>query len=209
MESQIFNPKVLVAILHQGYIRPELASWVGVMKSDGRAKVDVIYSNIRPSENNRNATCQLAIEKDYDYFLTIDHDTVPTKNPIDLVMLKLDVVGFAYPQWNLKDPKFPIYFLGMDRTEDGYKEHKNKNGLQEIDAIGSGCLLLSRNVLKAVKAPFVRKWNEDGFAITGLDFYFCEKAKEKGFKIYCHYDYLADHFKELSLLSVLNFKNND
>jgi len=196
--------KILVVILHQGYIKPELASWIGTMKSDKRAKVDVAYSDKKPSENNRNFTCKLAIEKGYDYFITIDHDIVPTKNPIDLAMLNLDVVGFACPQWNMSDPNFPIYFVGMDKVVDGYKEHKTKEGLQEVDAVGSGCLCLSNKVLKAVKAPFVRKWDERGMAITGLDFYFCEKAKEKGFKVHCHYGYIADHFKEVSLLSVLN-----
>jgi GT2 family glycosyltransferase len=179
------------------------------MKSDQRAKVDVLYSNMKPSETNRNSTCQLALDKGYDYFITIDHDVVPTKNPIDLVMLKLDVVGFACPQWNLSDKKFPIYLVAMDKVPDGYKEHKQKQGLQEVDAIGSGCLCLSSKVLKAIKAPFVRKWDDNGIAITGLDFYFCEKAKELGFKVYCHYDYLADHFKEISLLSALNILINN
>jgi hypothetical protein len=204
MESQIFKPKVLVAIIHQGYIKTELASLISTIKGDTRANVDVIYSNQKPSENNRNSTCQIALAKGYDYFITIDHDIVPLKNPIDLVFLKLDVVGFACPQYNMSDPKFPIYLVGMDRVADGYKEHKNKNGLQEVDAVGSGCLCLSKKVLEAIKAPFVRKWNDDGIATTGLDFYFCEKAIEKNFKVYCHYDYLADHFKEVSLLSMLN-----
>jgi GT2 family glycosyltransferase len=203
MESQTYKPKVMVAILHQGYIRPELASLVGIMKSDSRATVEVAYSDKRPSENNRNFTCQVALNEGYDYFITIDHDIVPTKNPIDLALLGLDVVGFACPQWNMTDPSFPIYLVGMDKVDGGYEEHKDKNGLQEVDAVGSGCLCINTKVLKEIKAPFVRKWDENGMSIVGLDFYFCEKAKEKGFKIYCHYDYLADHFKEVSLLSVL------
>lgn len=203
MESQTSKPRILVAILHQGYIRPELASLVGIMKGDSRAVVDVIYSNQKPSENNRNLTCQLALDKGYDYFITIDHDIVPLKTPIDLVFMGLDVVGFACPQYNMSDPKFPIYLVGMDKVVDGYKEHKNRQGLQQVDAVGSGCLCLSHRVLQAIKAPFVRKWKDDGIAETGLDFYFCEKAIAKGFKVYCHYDYLADHMKEVSLLSIL------
>src|SRR3990167_4431146 len=125
------KPKVFIAILHQGYIRPELASMVGIMKGDMRAEVSVLYSNQKPSENNRNFTAKLALEKGFDYFITIDHDVVPLKNPIDLVLMRLDVVGFAYPQWNMSDPKFPIYFVGMDKAPDGYKQHKIKEGLQE------------------------------------------------------------------------------
>jgi len=177
-----------------------------MLLADKRVETTVVHVNMRPSENARNFSVKKMLDEGYDYLLTIDHDTVPLKNPIDLIELGLDVVGFAVPQWNQSDPNYPIYFVGMDRVETGYNEHKEKEGLQEVDGVGSACLLMSRKVLEAVKEPFVRKW-EDGFAVTGLDFYFCEKAKEQGFKVYCHYGYVADHFKELSLLNVLKFKN--
>lgn len=199
--------KLLVTILNQGYIRPELSDVQTMLLNDSRVETTVIHVNIQPSENARNASVKKMLNEGYDYLLTIDHDTIPLKNPIDLIELGLDVVGFAVPQWNMSDPNYPIYFVGMDRVEKGYNEHKDKNGLQEVDAVGSGCLLMSRKVLECVEEPFVRKW-KDGFAVTGLDFYFCEKAKEQDFKVYCHYDYVANHIKELSLLDVLKFKNS-
>lgn len=201
------KPKLLVTILNQGWIRPELADAQHMLLSDTRADVTVKHISIRPSENARNTTVKMMREEGFDFLLTIDHDTIPKRNPIDLLFLGLDVVGFACPQWNMTDPAYPIYFVGMDKVEGGYAEHKNKEGLQEVDAVGSGCLLMSREVLEKVKEPFLRKW-EDGFAVTGLDFFFCEKAKQEGFKVYCHYDYIADHMKELSLLDVLNFKHS-
>lgn len=199
--------KLLVTILNQGYIRPELAEVQSLMLADKRVETKIVHLNMRPSENARNSSVKKMLDEGYDYLLTIDHDTVPLRNPIDLIELGLGVVGFAVPQWNISDPAYPIYFVGMDRVENGYNEHKKKEGLQEVDAVGSGCLLMSRKVLEAVKEPFVRKW-EDGIAVTGLDFYFCEKVKEQGFKVYCHYDYVANHFKEISLLDVLRFKNS-
>lgn len=203
--GQNVKPKIFVAILNQGWIRPELASLIGILRSDPRAQIDIAYCNLRPAEDNRNNTVKIALEKNYDFLISIDHDTVPLHNIIDLALLDLDVVGCAYPQWNMSDPKFPIYFLGMDKVGNAYAEHKQKDGLQEVDAVGSGAIVIARRVLEKVNEPFVRKWH-NGFSITGLDFYFCEKAKAQGFKIYCHYNYLADHFKELSLLDVLNFK---
>ncbi len=198
--------KLLVTILNQGYIRPELSDVQTLLLKDERVDTSVRHINMRPSENARNTSVKMMLDEGFDYLLTIDHDTVPLKNPIDLIELGLDVVGFAVPQWNMSDPNYPIYFVGMDRVENGYNEHKDKDGLQEVDAVGSGCLLMSHKVLGSVVDPFARKW-EDGFAVTGLDFFFCEKAKEQGFKVYCHYDYIADHIKELSLLNVLKFKN--
>lgn len=204
--EQLSKQKLLVTILNQGYLRPELADVQAQLLSDDRVETTVVHVNMRPSENARNASVKKMLDEGYDYLLTIDHDTVPLKNPINLIGLGLDVVGFAVPQWNISDPAYPIYFVGMDRVENGYNEHKEKDGLQEVDAVGSGCLLMSRKVLESVKEPFLRKW-EDGFAVTGLDFYFCEKAKELGFKVHCHYDFVADHIKELSLLNILKFKN--
>ena len=197
----------MVEGMTQGYIRPELAEAEMRMRLDPRVQTTVKHLNMKPSENARNYSVKLALDGGFDYFLTVDHDIVPLKNPIDLVMLNLDVVGLACPQWNMSDPSYPLYFVGMDRNAEGYTEHKDKIGLQEVDAVGSGCLLMSRKVLEAVKEPFLRKW-EDGMAITGLDFYFCEKARALGFKVYCHYDYLAQHWKEVNLLDVLNFKNS-
>jgi len=204
--EQLSKQKLLVTILNQGYIRPELSDVQSQLLSDERVETTVVHVNMRPSENARNASVKKMLDEGYDYLLTIDHDTIPLKNPIDLIELGLDVVGFAVPQWNISDPAYPIYFVGMDRVENGYNEHKEKEGLQEVDAVGSGCLLMSRKVLEQVKEPFLRNW-KDGFAITGLDFYFCEKAREQGFRTYCHYDYVADHIKEVSLLDILKFKN--
>lgn len=204
--EQNSKPKLLVTILNQGWIRPELADVQSLLLSDERAEVKVIHLNKRPSETARNYSVKLMLDGGYDYLLTIDHDTVPLRNPIDLLFMNLDIVGFAYLGMQT-NKGLELAFLGMDKQENNeYLDHKELTGLQAVDAVGSGCLLMSRKVLEQVKAPFMRKWNEDGIAITGLDFYFCEKAKDLGFQPYCHYDYIADHFKEVSLLSVLEFK---
>lgn len=205
--EQNSKPKLLVTILNQGWIVPELADAQHLLLSDKRAETKVVHLCMSPSETARNTAVKMMLDGGYDWLLTIDHDQIVLRNPIDLLFLEKDIIGFAIPQWNMSDPNYPIYVVGMDKNEDGYAEHKTREGLQAVDAVGSGCLLMSRKVLEQVKAPFMRKWNEDGIAITGLDFYFCEKAKDLGFQPYCHYDYAADHFKEVRLLDVLKFKH--
>ena len=100
-----YKPKVLLAILHQGWIRPELSNAIIKIISDNRVELTVIYTDLKPSENNRNFTCKKVLDESFDWLLTIDHDTVPLKNPIDLIFLGKDIIGFAYPQWNIADPK--------------------------------------------------------------------------------------------------------
>lgn len=199
------KPKVLISVLHQGWIRPELTQRVALMESDERVDVEVLYTALRPSENNRNHTVRETLRGGFDWLLTIDHDIVPRSNPIDLIFWGKKIVGCACPVWNVVDPTYPLYFVGMDKVDGGYKEHKERAGLQKVDAVGSGCLLIHKDVLDVVEEPFVRKF-EGGFAVVGLDFYFCEKAIEAGFDVYCHYDYQCSHFREVDLLDVFNFK---
>ena len=202
--------KILVAVFNTGSIRIELSAFLIHLSHDDRYLVKIIFPNNKPYEHSINLTIRDEFLKgDYDYFLMIDHDNPPLKNPLDLVDLDKDVIACPTPQWNMKDPNFPIYWVAVTKDGEEYREYKNKEGLQEVDAVGSGCLLIARRVLKKVKCPFVRIWNEDGVVTKGVDFNFCEKAKNEGFKIYTHYDYPCSHFKELNLIDVLNFKLND
>lgn len=201
------KPKVLIALMTGGKDPVwQLQSSVNSFRDDPRVDAKVAYFTKRPDEANRNFAAKTTRES-FDFMVMLDPDTVPKANPIDLVMLDLDIVGMAYPQWNISDPNYPVYFLGMDKAEDGYTEHKERTGLQEVDAVGSGALVVAKRVFEKIHDPFLRVWNEDGDAILGIDFNFCERAKQEGFKVHCHYDYLADHLKEVSLLDVLNFKH--
>jgi len=207
MELSGKSKSVLCAIPNTGLMRVELANILIKMSHDKRYSFTVYYPNQQPIDNNRGCIVKHFLESKHDYLLMIDNDNPPIKNPLDLVELDKDVIACPTPQWNSTDPKFPIYWVAMDKVEDGYKEHKEKKDLQEVDAVGTGCILIARRVLEELEAPFMRKWSEDGVAEVGLDFRFCEKAKEKGFKIYTHYDYPCSHYKELNLLDILEFYN--
>jgi len=58
-----------------------------------------------------------------------------------------------------------------------------EHGLTEIHAAGSAGMLIKREVLEAIGDPYFRP-DPNG---TGLneDLYFCQRARELGFKIYC------------------------
>lgn len=201
-----YKPKIYVVCCNEGWIRRETAFTLMRITHDQRVEPKIIMPTLKTYENNLSHSVRDFKKGDYDYMLIIDADNPPSKNPIDLVELGLDVVSCPTPQWNNID-KYPVYFMAMDKAKDGWREHKNRVGLQEVDAVSSGATLIKREVLMAFENPFVREWNSDGTMKTGVDFHFCERAKEKGFRIWAHYDYLSHHFKELDLLEVLNFKN--
>lgn len=194
--------KVFIAVLNTGNIRVELAHCLIVLSHDKRYQVKITYHNRKPIEENRNQIAKKFLESGYDYLLMIDSDNPPLKNPLDLVELDKDVIACPTPQWRDGD----IFWVVMEKVDGGYKPVpvSRRNGLQKVDAVGTGCILIARRVLEAVKAPFIRKIDEDGMSQLGLDFYFCEKARNKGFKIWAHWDYPCSHFKEINLVEVLN-----
>lgn len=202
------KPKVLVALM-TGRKDPlwQTQDAANLIKKDPRAEITVQHFPYYPSEENRNRAVKATVEGEYEFMLMLDPDNTPKGNPIDLVFLDLDIVGMPYPQIRRKERGFEIAFLAMDKQPDGnYLDHKTREGLREVDAVGSGAMLVHRRVLEKVRPAFMRLWDEDGFATKGIDFNFCDRAKAEGFRVWAHFDYLADHRKDVSLLDVLEFK---
>ncbi len=141
-----------------------------------------------------------------DYWLSFDDDNPPTRNPLDLVELDCDVIGCPTPVWsNTKEGDRPFYLNALDAKPNGYAPHEPCEGLQEVDAIGSGCFLVSRRVMEALKdqKPFARQWGDDGLVTLSGDFSFSRKVKAAGFSVWAHFDYVCDHYSETPLLEVI------
>ena len=178
---------------------------VAMMKGDARVLMDILALSGRPYENNLNKAMDTFREGAYDYLVTFDHDNVPKNNPIDLVFLDKDIIGMPYLGMRFNEKRqMEMAFLAMDLKENGeYLDHKVMSGLQEVDAIASGAMVIARRVAEDKDMFFAREWDEKGFATRGVDFNFCKKAKEKGFSVWAHYDYPASHFKEVDLLDLI------
>ncbi len=141
-----------------------------------------------------------------DFWLSMDDDNPPTRNPLDLVEFDCDLVGLPTPVWhNVVEGDRPYYLNALDRKADGYVPHEPCDGLQEVDAIGSGCFLVARRVMMALKGeqPFMRSWGKDGLVELGGDYSFCRKVKAAGFKVWAHYDYTCLHFNEIEVGEVV------
>jgi hypothetical protein len=146
------------------------------------------------------------LDHNEDYWLSMDDDNPPCKNPLDMVSEDRDIVGFPTPVWHSAVPgDRPFYLNALRKVEDGYKPVDIIDGWQEVDAIGSGCFMVSRRVMQALRydKPFMRQWGKDGRVTLGGDYSFCEKARARGFRIWVHSDYICDHFNELPLNEVI------
>lgn len=197
---------------------------------DKRYRLKVNLPSRKPYENNLNHIVNEFMESGFDYWLNIDSDNPPRNNPLDLIKWDKDIMGLPTPVWhyaNQKKGERPVYWTAFDLAPEegkvvnidngkvelkrGYKEHPIREGLQKVDAIGTGCFIIARRVFENPemrKTPFTRKLNPDGTVEKGNDISFCERARENGFEIYAHYDYPCNHFSELELNKMVEaFKN--
>lgn len=172
------------------------ASWK--LLADHRYSLTPMIPSHSPFENNLHHIVQDFLKDGYDFWLSIDHDNPPLFNPLDRVEDDLDLVGFPTPVWNNRNNgERPIYWNGYDYdlAKDAYREHPEKQGLQQVDAIGTGCFLVARRVLEAIPdAPFQRLYYPDGRVERGNDIAFCERVRGAGFRIWCDYDRPCDQF---------------
>lgn len=176
---------------------------------DKRYNVKIEMPSNKPYENNQHHIVNDFIEGDYDFWLSIDADNPPLNNPLDLVELDKDIIGLPTPVWHYtgKEGERPIYWnaYDYDSNVDAYREHQERDGLQEVDAVGTGCFLIAKRVFQdkeLQKGAFTRKQNKDGTVDKGNDISFCERARNRGFNIYCHFGYPCDHMVEVSLNEV-------
>ncbi|RLG71019.1 MAG: hypothetical protein DRO04_00725 [Candidatus Iainarchaeum archaeon] len=195
---------VYIAVLNQGWIRPELSFVLTDITHQGKYNVYLSYPADKPIQNNRNKIVKKFLEKkEYDFLLMIDSDIVPPLNILDLADYNLDIVGalcFAFRDHRI----VPLVLKENKRGRYQVMEVDGSEGLVECDAVGSGCIMIHRRVLEHPKMryPFKNYYDEDGIRVLGLDLSFCKRAKELGFKVYCHLDFPCSHWTPMDLKEV-------
>jgi len=190
--------KIQLSIPNTGWMRSELAIKLPRWLKETNHDVFFESSNEKPVEHNRNSIVQRFLASDRDYLLQLDSDVVPPANPLLLADLELDIV--SAPCWIYqKRALLNVYRFIEDGAYLQPLDRKDYSGVVAIDATGSGILMVSRRVLEAMKAPFERKYDENGIETLGQDLYFCEKARAAGFKLYAHFEYVSKHYKEIDL----------
>lgn len=174
---------------------------------------------------SRAATFFLEKTKD-DLLMFIDDDVVVSPMDVTKLMfeaqdLKLPIVGAAYVTKSKTKPGFAVRPLTLDRLQFG-----TSGKLYEMRSISTGCMVIRREVLEKFIssgiAPMCRHGNtfyypffqHEKMKIDGIwedvseDWYFCEKARELGFTVWCDttiktahigpYEYTWDDIEEVN-----------
>jgi len=216
--------KILVAVPTNGWVQAEAMHSLMEMCADfGRleAKGYRVILGVMPRmlvAQAREAAAEKAVELKCDYLFFVDDDHIIPRGIFErLVSHDKDIVGAL--TYERMGPNYPnIYHLhSFEKDEVGgqivgsfkwrnildYAENRDENGLLEVDAIGFGAVLIKTEVLKKVETPYFMS----NFA-AGEDFFFCWKAKEKGFKVYmdCSEEAQMGHIGDTNIITETDFK---
>jgi len=113
------------------------------------------------------------------HILWIDSDQAfPNDALLRLLVHDRDIVGTLYPK-----KVAPYETVGRLFNDEDY----SKGGLQKAQTLGSGFMLVKREVYESFEWPwYEEKWDPTGY--TSEDIHFCHKARAAGFDVWCDLD---------------------
>ena len=130
---------------------------------------------------NRNYIATQAVKTGCTHWMLIDDDMIYEPDTINkLLAHNKDLVG-------------GMYLTKYEKQDWVLEANEIKDELFECKAIGGGVLLVKTAVFKNIKQPwFGYKWR-GGMVEMSNDWFFCEKAREAGYKIWCDPEVKAKH----------------
>ena len=194
--------KIMIAVPHLGKMVTSLETKITKWIMERDYDVAQLFRSSVPVSANRNGIVAEFLKTDCDFLLMIDSDTIPTQNPLDLIKHDKDIVSGATPVWKEGGYAWAVGRKAEDGSYNQYASEERK-GLRQVDGVGASCLMVKRKVYETIKIPFMEKFNEIGERGLGEDLHFCERAIAAGFEVWCDWNMICDHAKEILLLSVI------
>lgn len=152
--------------------------------------------------NSRNKIVSAFLESTASHLMFVDSDIqFPPDGINHLMEQKKDIIGGIY--YRRQPPHFPIINMIREKRLD-IPHSFPIDKIFKVDVLGTGFMLIKREVFKKIKPPYFSFGNFHGKSI-GEDVYFCLKARERfdiwadptlylghiGEHIYTNEDYLA------------------
>ena len=161
----------------------------------------------------RNLIVERFRATDCDVLVMVDDDVVPPPHMLDAVahLGRFDVVCHPHPMLAGDTLALGIF----KRDGEGYSFVEPERGAHEVDAVATGCVLITRRILERVQAhlndlPFTIP-DDPHARLTSDDFIFCEDVKAAGGRIGYVWDgaWCSDHRRKLSMAPLLERQRVD
>ena len=162
------SPNIFIGIPNTGNLRTELVSWLLKQKA-------VIYMpQAKPHDHCRNVIVNEFLKTDCQWLLMVDSDVVPPDDVTGMISNDVGVCS-AHVSTSVNGEIIPV---GMTRNKGGYHHNfkHSEYGLHKVDAVGTGCILIRRDILEKMEKPYFKFVYKDGILINGEDFDFSERV---------------------------------
>lgn len=142
---------------------------------------------------SRNLLRRHMLENGYDYFLNLDQDVIPPNDIVERLLKhnKKIVTAIYFNAIRLPltgEVKLRPVAGVMEGTNVRFLKPEEMNkGLREVDACGSGCIMMHREVME--KVGFRYNKESEGFD----DVMFVYDAKQQGYKVYADTSLVVKH----------------
>lgn len=193
---------VLAAVHCGGGLSPEFTRVLLSLVATQKCKLGVGIVPGEPIHESLNKLVDIGLQSNFDYICIMDADTTNAQADIieRLLVWEKDIVGaFSY---NRAFPYMPNVF-NLPKTPPDVKlwdidpvTHEAPlgfavgagQGLQPVDLVSTQMLMVKADVFRAIPWPWF------SFEKNCLpDAYFCQKAKDHGFQVWCDTNYIAEH----------------
>ena len=196
------NYKVLIGIPTIGAVQWQFAASMMALNSPEDTRVMWVPRVM--IDTARNAMAQEVIDNpEITHLMMIDDDHV-FESDILMKMLEKDVDVIGALAFKRRPDFAPCVYK------------KNSNGdhftilpedFIEVDAIGSGCILVKRKVIEDIEFPWFQTGYDENYIHWSVDFDFCKKVKAAEFKIWCDPTIRVKHIGDQPLIDENNFQN--
>jgi len=152
-------------------------------------------------DTSRNMCCEKLLEGDATHLLFIDDDM--TFDPYLLSnMLEHDVDIIGALAFKRREKYEPCVY---NKKEDGLYYPILPQIFQEVDVVGTGGMLIKREVIEKLKNPWFETYYDKQGTHWSVDFSFCIKAKKAGFKIWVDPKIEMKHIGDAPLIGKSDF----
>jgi len=168
--------KIAIGLPTNRGIKPKTA--FSLMKMIAHSKYDyqiIVSTRGYNTAENRNKIAVQAVNGNCTHLLLTDDDMVYEPDCLErLLAHDKDIVGATY------NTKYETQTKVIELLDE------EKEELFKCKALGGGMLLIKTTVFMKIRQPhFGYKWHENGMVKMSNDWFFCEKAIEAGFEIWC------------------------
>ena len=138
--------------------------------------------------SQRMELARQALEEKADYLLWLDSDMRFPRETIGHLMLRdKPIVAANYATRRM--PVKPVAMMDNDGEIGRVYTAPDSEGLQPVDYIGMGVMMVKREVFEKVEAPwFAIPYSTIGNHYIGEDVFFCRKAREAGYEVLVDHD---------------------